>query len=397
MNKHILGTMLASSLVLASLAGCSTPNPAKPAPSTGTTTTPATGGTPNTQSPATGTTSPTTGSAATGSTATDTGTEAAAAMAEERDMDDYGNLAEQEDPSAPAAYATLATADAAATGDASATGTAAPADLDTAVTKVKSGKRLTPAEQRAAIKAAVKIKVTVAVKKKVQDRIKERLTKNAKRLDKLANQRQKMRDQLKSLGWADNGDGTSTKSISFDDTRTANGKTVTRKATISRTRQNDTKALVSWHAEFDQTLPNGLHRVSTRDKVLQEDGSYLVTFHSELTFPNGSKRTADWTKTISADGGVTGTGTIVWTNKDGKTIKTANITLSGDEDAPKCKDDGGKAAVTLPADGDAQVTTDAGASTTEPADSVAVDANVDVTAGSADAAATADATASAAG
>src|SRR5439155_19459775 len=110
---------------------------------------------------------------------------------------------------------------------------------------------------------------TIEVTAKVQARIKARNAKIAARLDKLANQRQKMRDQLKKANWVDNGDGTSTKTISFDDSRTVNGKTASRKATITRTIQTDTKALVSWHADFDQMLPGGLHRVSTRDKVLQ--------------------------------------------------------------------------------------------------------------------------------
>ncbi|MDB5101918.1 MAG: hypothetical protein JWM80_6339 [Cyanobacteria bacterium RYN_339] len=399
MNKNIFGAMIASSLVLATLAGCNTPTPGG-ASATGTTT----GGTTGTTTPSkpTGTTTGTPAvttqpGTTTGSTATasnETSSEAASAMADERAMDDYSAVAEQEDPT-PASFYVL---DVAATGAAKATVTAgatgaaavnanAGADLKAAAAKIKAGQKLTDDERRAAIKGAAKVKITVEVKAKVQARIKERNQKIAKRLDKLSNQREKMRNQLKGVKWVDNGDGTQTKTISFDDTRTVNGKSVTRKATISRTIQTDTKALVSWHADFDQTLPNGLHRVSTRDKVLQEDGTYLVTFHSELTLAGGAKRTSDWTKTIAADGSVTGKGTITWANKDGKIVKTVTITLSGDEDTPKCKDDGGKAEVTLPADGDATVITDAGATATVAADS----ASVDVTA---DAGATADASAS---
>ncbi|MDB5102222.1 MAG: hypothetical protein JWM80_6643 [Cyanobacteria bacterium RYN_339] len=354
MNKNIYGIMIASSLALSTLAGCPAPNA-----STGPSGSTAAG---NTQTGANG---------GTGASATsDTGTAAAAAMAEERDMDDHTNVAQQEDTS-PAFYV-LAAGDKPATGAASPT---AGADLKAIAAKVKAGGKLSDDEKRAAVKGAAKVKISVDVKAKVQARIKARNEKIAKRLDKLKNQRETMRGKLKAAQFVDNGDGTSTKTISFDDARTLNGKTASRKCTIKKTVQTDTKQLVSWHAEFTQTLFGGLTRTSTRDKVLQEDGSYLVTFHSELTLADGAKRVADWSKTIDADGAVTGTGTITWTGKDGQVQKTKSITLSGAEDEPKATADGSKATVTLPNDAEsATVTKEDGGTATVSTDTAAEEA-----------------------
>ena len=123
----------------------------------------------------------------------------------------------------------------------------------------------------------------------------------AKRLDKMKDVRDKMKGAFKG-GWvAGDEEGTEKKTHSFSATKTVNGKTFARSVEMVRVRSTETKALISAHVSFSQELGNGLTRTSTRDKVLQEDGSYLVTFHSELTLANGAKRVVDWTKTIAAE------------------------------------------------------------------------------------------------
>jgi hypothetical protein len=85
------------------------------------------------------------------------------------------------------------------------------------------------------------------------------------------------------------------------------------------------KALVSASQNQTWTGPNGRTRTFDRTKELQADGSYLVTGTASDTF-NGKTRTMTWTKTISPDGKVTGTGTMT---RDGKTI---TMTFGGTEE-----------------------------------------------------------------
>jgi hypothetical protein len=85
------------------------------------------------------------------------------------------------------------------------------------------------------------------------------------------------------------------------------------------------KALVSASQNQTWTGPNGRTRTFDRTKELQADGSYMVTGTASDTF-NGKTRTMTWTKTISPDGKVSGTGTMT---RDGKTI---TMTFGGTEE-----------------------------------------------------------------
>ncbi|MDB5096770.1 MAG: hypothetical protein JWM80_1191 [Cyanobacteria bacterium RYN_339] len=322
MNKQLVGLMLASTLSLSVLVGCN-------------------GGL-------------LTGAAQTSATASsDASSETASAMAEERSMDDYATIAGQEDASA-SAFQVLAL-------DASAT---ANASVATPVLTALSGE----------------------VRARVQARQATREASIKGRLDKLATQRAQMRAQLKATNFVVGTNGTSQKSITIDDTRTVNGKAVARHCTLVKTINTDSKETLSWRAEFKQTLPSGLSRVSTRTKTLLADGSYMVVFHSELTLANGRTRTADWSKTIAADGSVSGKGMIVWKDKAGVVVKTSTVTLTGDEDkaSAKIEESGGTVAMTT--DGQTTVKGDDGKTATVDADSavgdtdLAADAAVIVTA-----------------
>lgn len=196
------------------------------------------------------------------------------------------------------------------------------------------------------------------------------------RLDKLAGQRAKIKASLKDTLYVDNKDGTSSKTIEIKDERVVNGKTATRDCKLQKLVKTEGTELLSWHVEFKQTLPSGLTRVSTRDKTLQADGSYLVTFHTVLTLANGRSRTADWSKTIAADGTVTGKGTIVWKDKAGVMVKSSSIVLGGDEDKATAKVAETGGTVEMSVSGPTTIKGDDGTSKAIEDDSASADTNV---------------------
>jgi hypothetical protein len=195
------------------------------------------------------------------------------------------------------------------------------------------------------------------------------------RLDKMKDEAKAIEQAAKRAPWVKNADGTETKSMSFKVEKTVNGQVSSRSVEMTRTRRSDDKTLVSAHTAMSFSQ-NGVSRSMVRDQQLQEDGSYAVTFHSEMTFKDGSKRVADWNKSIAADGTVTGTGTIAWT---GKVTKTVTITIGGTEEAETATAadpaTGTQTEVTTTPEGNAtaEVTDPATGTSTE----VAVDANVD--------------------
>ncbi len=235
-------------------------------------------------------------------------------------------------------------------------------------------------------KQAVKLEIKVDAFKKVLERQSKRAEKLNMRLEKMQDARLAIRGKIKDAAWVDNGDGTASRTIEIDVKKAQNDKSFERKAKIVRTRRIEDKVLLLATAEFTQALPGGLTRTSTRSKTLNADGTYTIAFDSLITLPNGATRTAAWDKTIGVDGGCTGTGTLTWTDKDGKVIKTATIKLSGNEDEPiaKCEDPttGGEAEVEVKADGtiDATIGDDAGA-TAEVAIDTSADGSVEVSEG----------------
>lgn len=298
-SARALSVLLASSVGLALLAGCQAPSP--------------TGARPGQSMPAGQAQEPAAASAQT-----------AEAMAEEREMDDYAYAV---DEGGAAAYQLAAAGD-----------------------RTKAGAR---ADAASGIRAQAKANVRAEVRAKLKERLAKVKAKAKARVDRLK-EAAKLREVGKSAAWVAGEDGTETQTIATSVEKTVNGTTFVRSVSMVRVRRTDDKVLVSAKTEFKHTLPNGASRTSTREKALQEDGSYKIVFHSEQTLPNGTKRVADWEKTISADGVVSGTGTIVVTLADG-TVKTTTITLKGTEEAPAADASatgGATATVTVPVDGE---------------------------------------------
>lgn len=319
MKQNLFGLMLATTVAVTSLAGCNVPMQTKLGAGAGTTTT--------TQPGAQTGTKP--GGALTGGTKTavqlapakqaaaTTNTQATAeAMADAKEMDAYDTMASQEE-AAIARYSVSALR------------------ADGSVIRAEDGQMVitsSPKGDRGGARGEAKIefkgKLKAEAKKKLEERHGKLAEKAAKQLEKMKGDRDKLREKIKGA-WVANGDGTETKSFSFDTTRTVNGKTMARSVKMERTRNAESKDLLKAHIEFAQTLPNGTSRTSVRDKVVAEDGTATVTFHSAVVMADGTTRTADWTKTITADGQVSGTGTILWAGKINKTI---TITFGGTEE-----------------------------------------------------------------
>ncbi|MFP5502045.1 MAG: hypothetical protein ACLGIN_06120 [Candidatus Sericytochromatia bacterium] len=177
------------------------------------------------------------------------------------------------------------------------------------------------------------------VRAKLQERQAKHAEKIQKRLEKMKDAKEKIAEKMKGA-WVDNGDGTESKRFSFSMSKTVNGKTMAKSIEMERTRDSETKELISSSVKASQTQPNGQSKSSERSKTVNADGSFTVVFHAEHVFKDGTKRVADWTKTVALDGSVSGTGSIVWTDKDGNEVKKTTVTLGGSEDAPEAAAEG---------------------------------------------------------
>ena len=408
-QKNLIGLVIATSLGLSSLAGCvvAPTGAVKPGTAAGTgatkpggqvATTPTTGLQPAKTEPKAPAQPVAVGKvpAAEAQAGAIASQETAAAMAEEREMEDYDALADQE--GAAAAYG-LQMVGAAPAGDGmvaitgmldgdlagrGGAGTKQPRTgelgIDAIIQARLGGGKLTADQETKLRAAAGKIEVNLAAFQARRDALKAGIAalelsadvlakvkarrqmvgeKAKARLGKLRDAREKIRGAAAKAPWVTNEDGSKTRTLAFDVTRTVNGKTFTRKAKLVRT-INAEGALVLASADFEQALPNGLTRVSSRTKTLNADGSYSVVFHSEITLPKGGKRVAHWEKEIAADGTVTGTGKIVWTDAAGAEKKVVTVALGGSEEAPSAavedEASGAEAEVVVDADGAIEAT-----------------------------------------
>jgi hypothetical protein len=323
-------------------------------------------------------------------------------MAEEQEMDYYGYLADE--GSAPAAYAVQAIASASpspsaspstspapsASGSPAASPTPKPVYTPRPIPSFTPRVAPTPRPGASTGPAGTffKGKLPAEVKAKIDERQAGLRAKAKARTDRMTAEKTAIDKATRAGRWVKNtADGTESQSIAFSFEKTVNGATFSRAVKMTRIRKSDDKTLVSATTEFSSTH-NGITRKATRAKTLQEDGSYQVVFHSEMSFKDGSKRTVDWTKAIAPDGTVSGTGTIVWT---GKTNKAVNVIFGGTEEAETAKTadpetrtettvtataegaakaevkdttSGGSAEVKVDADVDASVSTEAAADTT---------------------------------
>lgn len=370
MRNTKFANVLATTMSLAMLAGCATQTPGASVPgsvSSGTVSnnpgasgSQATAGNTTSGSMAAGGTTTTSGSASlavvsskdpNASTQSAPG-QAADAAAEEDEVVGYNAVAEDDEAAgAPASYALEAV-------DATATSTATASDGATATATPAPTATATPATGAKKAKPAAKIltKLAQAKLKVIRARLAKERTRNLKRLR--ANEKQAVQNALKKAPWTDNGDGTETRHILVDVTRSDAGGTWTRHMDITRTIETDTHDLVFGSTDITENFkPGGMHTLHW-EKSRQDDGSYDVTFHQVRRYlapGQGPTRTADWDKTIDADGNVSGTGTITWMNKNGKVTFTETITFGGSEDRQVIADQGdtGTPETTAPQDGEA--------------------------------------------
>lgn len=315
---NAIGLMLAATLSFGAVAGCQAPMQTAGAPAT-----------------------------AQQQAAAATGQHAAQAMAEEQEMDYYGYIA---DGGGAAAYAVQAIVSASpsaspsvspspspsASGSPAASPTPKPVSTPRPIPSFTP--RVAPTPRPGAstgpANAFFKGKLPAEVKAKITERQAALRARAKARTDGMTAEKAAIEKSTRAGRWVKNtADGTESQSIAFSFDKTVNGATFSRAVKMTRIRQSEDKTLVSATTEFSSTR-DGVTRKATRAKTLQEDGSYQVVFHSEMGFKDGSKRTVDWTKTISADGAVSGTGTIVWT---GKTNKAVNLSFGGTEEAETAK------------------------------------------------------------
>jgi hypothetical protein len=380
-STKLLGAMLAASLTLASLAGCATPSTAgavkgttgaKPGTSAGTTTNAGTTG----AQPGTTTTKPV-------AAAPIIAASAASALSEERTMEDYSVTV---DDAIVAAYALVSLSDNRGPGgggtagrpdgehdpsprpssgisaDASATGEAHASDAAHAGAGNaddhgdRGGHGGQGAEHGGRADAHTHLAADVRAKGKAhRDEAKAKAAKRVK-----PEEADKLKDAAKKSPWVTNADGSKTKTIESDVSRTENGQTVTRHVKMVRTVNADGD-LLSEVNDVSATLPNGGSRTAHREKTLNADGTYHVTFTMTLTNADKSTRTVNWDKTIGTDGSVSGKGTVSSTDKDGKATEPAEVELGGSDDAPTAADPAGSTVAT--ADTAPAATTDAAATT----------------------------------
>jgi hypothetical protein len=416
-----LGVLLASSLTLAAIAGCQSAAPTTPDQATvrsgGQTTAPAkppTGQT-GTAQPGQPTTGATAGTAQ--SAAVTASTDLAALLASEREAEDYNALAGDEDkaayrlfdldekgqprvaregemvttampgPDRPEGRPTrpemplgdkVATAARAiaegglAMGRPEGKGPAmdpkARAEMmakarEAAKARAEEGRKKHEERVKEAQEKAFKGKLVERIKAEIEKRAKDRKENAKDRLAKAKGKLDKAREAMKREAWVDNGDGTKSKTFTFDVSKTDGDTTTSRSRKIVRTVRVEDNVLVSLVSEFNDVRASGGSTTTNRAKTLQGDGSYKVVFHSVIVLADGTTRTADWEKSIAPDGKITGTGKIVWT-KDGEVVKTVDINLGGteEEEAAKIEDGKESAEVVVPAEGDptATVTTEGG-------------------------------------
>lgn len=121
----------------------------------------------------------------------------------------------------------------------------------------------------------------------------------------------------------DNGDGTKTATITVE----INHKNRVMKQVVERTYQTADNTVINAKFHMEAQQKNGLTVVRDRERTLQADGSYAVSFKSTFTRKDGKVRTIEWNTVEAVDGTVTGSGII--TRFDGSTV-TVTIVRNAD-------------------------------------------------------------------
>lgn len=189
---------------------------------------------------------------------------------------------------------------------------------------------------------------------RLQDRFEALRAAVEARLAAKADAARKLKEALEGADVTTDAAGNQTRTFAFEDSRTNRAGTRTRAVESTVTVDAEGMVLSSRHRATLTVDAKGdtRSRTLTRTRTLQEDGSVVITFHREHTFKDGRGFTADWTKTISPEGGVTGTGSLTFTGKDGAT-RTTDLSFGGTAEAPRAQSQNGETEVTVPGDGKA--------------------------------------------
>lgn len=160
----------------------------------------------------------------------------------------------------------------------------------------------------------------------------------AERLAAKAETAKKVKDALDEAEETTDEKGNHGRAFSFEEAFTTgqgeHQRTHTRKVKSEVTEDNHGQVVSSSHTaeQSNNGQAKATGRKVTRTKTVAEDGTMTITFHREQNFKDGRVTIADWTKTITPGGGVSGSGTISRTRKDGST-RVTQLSFSGSVEA----------------------------------------------------------------
>jgi hypothetical protein len=128
------------------------------------------------------------------------------------------------------------------------------------------------------------------------------------------------------------------------------GTGVSRKVAVLRVIQAaKPHALVKAQTDIADVYADKASKTVHWEKTLQADGSFSLAYHHEYTDAKGKKYVADWSKTLTADGHVTGSGTFTTTDASGALIAQQTLTIGGDDTTGSTVTTGDAAATPAPA------------------------------------------------
>jgi hypothetical protein len=240
-----------------------------------------------------------------------------------------------------------------------------------------------PVKFKAEAKAAIQMKKEVfqARLDKVKGKLQATKALAQAKIEKLRRKNNTVRTSDVEKVTNDDGSMTETIKVEFENTRTG----LKRTTYLARTTKDG--KLMSVDFKLDASATNYTRTVN-RTVTVNADGSRNVSIESITKWTNGRMREVNQERVVSADGSVTGTGTITITGADGKTMTrnlTLGITAAGDM-TTACMDPETQTEVTIeePAAASAStettatVTVDVPATSDAAAESVASEVNLEV-------------------
>jgi hypothetical protein len=235
------------------------------------------------------------------------------------------------------------------------------------------------------------VRVKVVARHKVQL---ARLAARAQSMPELAT----LRGAINQSNWIANPDGTLTKTVETDVSKTIQGGAFSRHVLVRATVHAGTDIMLHQLVHFELDFKDGSKRITTREVVMLDDGTHHIEFHQDVIGKLGFHHTVEWTKDVDLDALVTGHGSLSVINPKGKVTASSSVEFDGTADAPRAHvvDVNTKldAKVSLSASGqlkavlrdqvgatgDAKVTADAAPTSSAEEDALATSSTVDATA-----------------